>query len=210
MQVNRLFLSATYSFLLPGLGQIYQGLYAKGACFFIVFSALNFTESGRFYSPLVALAAALEAYWTEKNREAPEQKALVPISDEKGRVVLPWPPGKQVSLPEEFQGRNLRFSLVGICGAVLWIFSVYSAWLPLGDVLELQHRAERLAAAVRRYQTERGRLPERLDEIGAPVDRKDPWGSPFDLRPTRDGFELRSAGRDRQLGTEDDAVFRYH
>ena len=38
----------------------------------------------------------------------------------------------------------------------------------------------------------------------------DPWGSPYIYTPHPKGFELRSAGRDRKLGTEDDYVYHLH
>jgi hypothetical protein len=187
MRVNRLFLPATYSFLLPGLGQVYQGSYVKGVLFFSAFSTLNFAPQSRLISPLAVLLAVLEAYWSEKRRPEP---ATPPIS--------------------EFRGRNLIYSLVGVVGAILWIFSVSPAWLSLGDVMEMQHRAARLERAIHIFRSERGRFPQTLNQIGDSRDRFDPWGSAFEYEVVPDGFVLRSPGPDRKSRTADDAVFRYH
>jgi hypothetical protein len=61
-----------------------------------------------------------------------------------------------------------------------------------------------------------GRLPERLEEMEAPLRPgeppladivEDPWGNPYVLNRKRDDICIRSLGPDRRAGTEDDIVY---
>ncbi len=72
-----------------------------------------------------------------------------------------------------------------------------------------------IALAVQNYEVRMGRFPESLDELtvdteyaAAPLDKNklnDAWGTPFQYRKLdKYKFEIRSAGPDCQMGTEDD------
>src|SRR5438046_1994533 len=55
-------LSGTYSFLLPGLVQLYSRHFAKALFFFLLFSSLIFFPKTRLLTPLVVFVAAGDAY----------------------------------------------------------------------------------------------------------------------------------------------------
>ena len=72
-----------------------------------------------------------------------------------------------------------------------------------------------IGMAISTFVAIKGRLPESLDELAvegtdgaALLDKrnlKDPWGTPFQYKKiTKYKYEVRSAGPDRQINTDDD------
>lgn len=76
---------------------------------------------------------------------------------------------------------------------------------------------ERIAKEVRVFQSDNGRLPERLEDLSGPLGRRpfdaeiwDAWHKPFEYRvvDARTGeFRLRSLGPDKTPDTADDVVW---
>lgn len=65
------------------------------------------------------------------------------------------------------------------------------------------------------YEIQVGRLPESLDDLTSPINERKPllkkgalndaWGIPFTYKMTgKDDYEVRSAGPDAKMGTDDD------
>ena len=65
------------------------------------------------------------------------------------------------------------------------------------------------------YEIVTGSKPKSLEDLTSPLagypkgllDKKklnDAWGTPFQLKFNGDDYEIRSAGKDRQMGTDDD------
>lgn len=180
MRVNPI--PAVFSFLLPGLGQVFQRRLAPAVLFFAGFTALSFLRYGRWLLPIVALGAAVETFLQE-------QKA--PTSSEGGP-------------------RRTLFTVVGMLGFFGWMSWVSPVFLPVGDLLETQGQADDMAKAIRRCRNDLGRLPGQLSECaGTGLFVQDNWGETFQYRADARGFEIRSSGRDRQLGNGDDFVFHY-
>jgi len=77
-----------------------------------------------------------------------------------------------------------------------------------------------MANAVSSYYIEHRRLPDSLEELTEPDPKlgapfmdgipKDPWGTPYELeRDGRQRFRIRSCGKDRAPGTDDDLVWPF-
>lgn len=72
-----------------------------------------------------------------------------------------------------------------------------------------------ISTAIQSYEVTQGRFPESLDDLTVATEThaallkknalNDPWGTPFQYKKvSKFEFELRSAGPDAQIGTEDD------
>lgn len=187
--------AAVLSFLLPGLGQVYQQKYYRGCLIFAGFTALNFIPWIR----LALLPVALIAAW-DSLRIPPAAAAFEATS-----------PGPSKKAERQ---RLILFSIVGIFGFFSWFLIFASPFLiPFRNQIEVNEQVERLAARVRSYESRQGQTPTNLSECVAPEEAqrllKDPWGNPFELHASPDGFEIRSAGPDHQFGTRDDYTFHF-
>jgi len=69
--------------------------------------------------------------------------------------------------------------------------------------------------AIQTYNISTGSFPNSIEDLTSPLaghkqgllDKKrlnDAWGTPFQLKFSGDSYEIRSAGKDRQMGTDDD------
>jgi len=173
---------SAFSFMLPGLGQVYQRRLIPAALFFSGFTALHFVSVGRWLLPLVAVAASAEAYFYEKKVPSPSAQP---------------------------RSRLVAFFIVAIIGLVSWTILAGPAFLPVGNLLDVKESAEGYAAAVRRCKSELKKLPQAVSECASPRFPADPWGNAFQYRVIENGFVLRSPGRDQLPETGDDFVFRY-
>jgi len=173
---------SAFSFMLPGLGQVYQRRLVPAALFFSGFTALHFISAGRWLLPLVAVGASAEAFFHER----------------KNPTSLAQP-----------RSRWLAFSVVAVIGLVSWTILAGPAFLPVGNLLDAKESAEGYAAAVRRCKGELKKLPQAVSECSSPRFPADPWGNAFQYRVIENGFVLRSPGRDQIPETGDDFVFRY-
>jgi hypothetical protein len=195
------YLAPTYSFCVPGLGQVFQTRYVAGLAWFTAFVLFNFFWAARFsprmgfFSLLISLGSAREALHVESRRKSMARQE-------------PW----TAESLAELKGRPLAFTVVGVFGFLLWFFSVSSSWLPLGSALTLQAQAQEIGRLARRYREKNGTFPSKLEDLGKDFARsygRDPWGSEFSLQREADGLEVRSPGPDRARGTSDDAVFHF-
>ncbi len=102
--------------------------------------------------------------------------------------------------------------ILGILGTVAFV-----QFAGAGD--EARRTATRMsikavADAVRVYEIQVGRYPDSLEALTAPINERPPllqagalvdsWGTPFTYKRTGMQYEVRSAGPDLQVGTEDD------
>jgi hypothetical protein len=187
--------AATLSFLLPGLGQVYQQKYFLGGLVFAIFTALNFVPSLR----LLLLPAALLAAWDTLRIPPTAVSTSASLS-----TLAENKPQRQ---------RLILFSIVGIFGFISWFLIFASPLLvPFRNQIEVNEQVERLATRVRAYEARQGQTPASLAQCVSPEEAdgllKDPWGTLFQLQASPDGFEIRSAGPDRTFGTKDD--YSYH
>ncbi len=71
-----------------------------------------------------------------------------------------------------------------------------------------------IKAAIQTFEIKTGNYPKSIDELTAPIGDSpallskagmvDAWATPFQLKLSGNDFEIRSAGPDKQMGTEDD------
>ena len=180
MRVN--LLPPTFSFLLPGLGQVYQRRYGMAVLAFSTFTAIYFWPAGKAAMPVMAIAVATECFLREKK---------IP-SVQSGRT------------------RNSLFAVVGMLGFLSWMLYVSPAFLTVGSLMDTQDQAEKFAARIRSCRKLMGPAVTCAGfPPGANEPILDPWGESFSYRPDSKGFEIRSSGPDKKAGTGDDFVFHY-
>ena len=71
-----------------------------------------------------------------------------------------------------------------------------------------------IGTAIQTFEMNTGNYPKSLDELTAPLGDNEPlltagqlndsWGTPFQVKFTGKKYEIRSAGKDGQIGTDDD------
>jgi hypothetical protein len=195
-------IAALLSFLMPGLGQVYQHHYRRGAALFVAFSILACISDARLLLPLAAGLTAFEAY---RNR-----LGTWPSPDS-----LPDGWLRNVFSPREASPyRPWLYGIVGSFGFVLW-FGLFAPTLyPFRYQAQLNDQTDWLADRVRTFHAEKGRLPASLKEVlhedESPQQMlTDPWGQEYRLIESAEQFELRSSGPDRKFDTPDDFSFRY-
>jgi len=179
MRVNPI--PAAFSFMLPGLGQVYQRRFLPGVLCFAGFTALSFLTPARSLLPVLAIGSALESFLSEKKKPATSP-------DVKPRLSL--------------------YAAVGMIGFLGWFSWVSPVFLPVGNLLDTQAQAEELARGIRGCRKSLGRLPAQLSDCPG-LSIRDNWGQNFYYGTDDRGFQIRSSGRDKQLGSEDDFVFHY-
>ena len=194
-------LSEFYSFALPGLGQVYQRRYSAGAVFFFSFIAFITISPDYHLLPLLALVAGLE---TRRFRAA---------SDTAGALAqLAWSKKfEDKYAPRLNKARIPIFTFVGSLGLAAWMTLFAPNLFPMQTQWKLNNQSEQLAGHVKRFRGQKGKLPVAWEACLPEAQRKlavDPWGTVFRLTLDVDGFEIRSAGKDKTFGTVDD--FSYH
>ena len=126
----------------------------------------------------------------------------------------------------EHRGKRSGFTLVEVLlvVAILGILAgvVVGNFARHGDTARIkstQASISALSVAVQTFQIDLGRYPSSLDELvidtsegnwqgpyvlGGKEALVDSWATPLSLTSSLNGFEIRSAGRDRQMGTDKD------
>ncbi len=132
------------------------------------------------------------------------------------------PPPARRRAPVAARRRNAGFTLVELL-LVVAILGILAGMVVVN--LSGQSESARISAtrasisaigtAISVYETETSRLPDSLEQLTQSTqdrpgllrqqDLRDSWGQPFQYRRTgRFEYEIRSAGPDMQMGTEDD------
>lgn len=192
------------SFMMPGLGQVYQGAYARGITLFIAFTLVASFRDGRIFLPVAALLAGFEAYRPKARKEhwSIWERAF---SGTWSRLL------RAESPPQRW--RKTLYAIAGITGFICWFFMFAPSVYPFEAQAELNDTVDVLADRVRDFRVTQGKYPESLQETlraGETGDRlKDPWGEMILVKPVDDGFELISKGRDRVENTRDDFKYRF-
>jgi hypothetical protein len=194
--------TALLSFLLPGMGQVYQGHYRRGVALFAAFSLLASITEARLLLPFAAVLAAAEAYRGRTIR-------LPKMSFE-----MPFRVASLLRREQTSPYRPWLYGIVASLGFCLWIGLVIPFLYPYSVQATLNDQVDALADRVRGYVAEQGKYPAQLSEVlprGAKVQDwlVDPWGTEYGFSATKDEFEIRSAGSDKKMGTSDDYVFHY-
>lgn len=187
------------SFLMPGLGQVYQGAYARGITLFIAFILVASFRDGRIFLPFAAVLAGFEAYRPKARKEhwSIWERAF---SGYWAKLF------KDRSKPHKW--RNPLYSISGIAGFLCWFLLFAPSIYPFEAQAQLNDTVDGLADRVREFKATKGTYPGDLTEV-SPEGNKDPWGEVILVRPIDDGFELISKGRDKQEGTKDDFKYRF-
>ncbi|MCB0405268.1 MAG: hypothetical protein KDD51_10820 [Bdellovibrionales bacterium] len=191
--------AATFSLMMPGLGQLFTHRIVPGVGFFMIFATLLALPNTRLLLPLLVIVAASEAYFSlkAKTREGESWRT--------GEVSY-WRSQKD-------QYRLPLFTFVGILGAIAWIFLFFPQVTPLGAQSDLNDRVDRIAENVYRYRTRHGVPPHSLEaalrEGGLSHLLLDPWGFPYVLEVSETGFFILSAGPDSKMGTADDSRYTF-
>jgi hypothetical protein len=123
--------------------------------------------------------------------------------------------------PRGFAIAGVILGLVGSCGGLIVAAVIVSLVLAGGAAvalavlisdpqrLEISTDMVTIAAAVQQYKQQNRVLPASLDDLKLENSvRTDPWGHPYEYHfsdATELGFDLISAGKDGQFGTDDDA-----
>ena len=178
-------LPATLSFLLPGLGQLYQKRTRVSFAFFSGFTVMALRLNLASFVPIFALLSGLEALrWQSSLFYRPTVEA-VPA-----------------------RGREALFGLVGGVGFMSWFWLVVPSWLPVTSARDCIIRAEVLADQVKVCARKLGHYPRALVECQL-IPPIDPWGNVFQYRVTTMGFEILSLGPDGKIDTADDRRYRF-
>ncbi len=192
------------SFLLPGLGQVYQGWYGRGVALFIAFIVICSLREGQVFLPLAAFLAGFEAYRPKAKKE------IWTVWDE--AIVSFWSRWfTDRSKPNRI--RRPMYILVGVVGFIGWFFLFAPSLYPFEAQAKLNESADLWSDRVRDYRASRGELPKdlrsliKVGESEAIV--QDPWGRDLLIRQTESGFELRSLGRDGMAETRDDRTYSF-
>lgn len=192
------------SFLLPGLGQVYQGWYARGLTLFTAFTLISLFRDGRILLPVAAFLAGFEAYRPKAKREwwAVWEEELASY----------WARYfKDPSRPNRL--RKPCYIAVGVMGFLGWFFLFAPALYPFEAQARLNDSVDLLADRVREYRAAKGNIPPALSEVLHATDAQnlliDPWGQSLLIRATPEGFEIVSKGKDRTESTQDDFRYRF-
>lgn len=201
--------AAIFSFLLPGLGQVYQRHYSRGIGLFVAFSILACFGEARLLLPLAALLTSVEAYRNKKVSGSYDKKST---------------PRWAKWFVEQNNVRFYRkwlYSLVAGLGFILWFGLFAPVLYPNYYQVELNAQMDWLADEVREFHAKTGRFPNPLSQINEsgrdlseqssyfPSRLVDPWGQPIQIIEVDNGFELRSSGPDKKVNTKDDFSYFY-
>lgn len=180
MPISSRWYTGIFSFLLPGLGQLYNQDFVKAALFFTAFAVALFFQESHFFLPILACGAGADAF--RSGQEEPEN-------------------GRRRSL----------YAAVGMVGVLAWMGVFVPSVHGVGTQMQMNAAADRVASEVRKCQKRLKRYAVSLEECLLNHEQKvDVWTMPFHLRINLpDGFELQSAGPDREFHTRDDYIFHF-
>lgn len=172
---------ALLSFFLPGLGQLAQKRYVWAVGFFLPFAIVTALRVSPWLVPLIAIASGLET--------------------------LRFPNLGQIT------DKNLRYAYgaVGGIGFLAWFSLVASIVLPFGRNVHVNRDVEYIRFAFKSCYSPHASNNEVVLACirnGKSSTLTDPWGTPYYFDFADGTFEIRSLGRDKQMRTEDDLVYR--
>ncbi len=169
------------SFMLPGLGQVYQRRFVWAFPFFIAHvTALSFAN----YRVWIFVPMVISAWDAQRQ---PNQKAV------------------------EWNTRTFTYLVAGGIAFFSAFSLMIDRVLPFPAIGKMTAVADLLSDQIISCALVRGTMPSALaqcPEVEAKW-RKDPWGTPFRYVIVATGFEIRSAGRDGLDQTDDDFIFHF-
>lgn len=173
--------AGTLSFLLPGLGQLYQKRVGAAVLCFVVYIAVLALGTYRVW---IFVPMALSAGDAQRQ---PNQPYAI------------W------------NARTLSYFLVGTTAFIFAFSLMVEKVLPYPQIGKMSYVADALAEEIRRCAVAAHVLPPRFESCPGLAARwkTDPWGHAFVYEPLPPGFEIRSVGRDGQDKTDDDFVYRF-
>lgn len=196
--------SGFLSFMLPGLGQVYQGWYGRGITLFIAFIIVSVFRDGRILLPFAALLAGFEAYRPKARREmwSTWDEALSTFWSR-------WLTDR--TRPTRY--RKPLYAGVGIMGFLAWFTLFAPALYPFEAQAQLNDTAEVIADRVRDFRATNGGLPQDTDLLlraNEPQETLlDPWKKKLLIKPMESGFAVQSLGKDGVEGTRDDFQYKF-
>ena len=173
--------AGTLSFLLPGLGQLYQKRLPPAVLFFAAYIGVLSLSSYRVW---IFVPMALSAW--DAQRQLKQTYAV-------------W------------NARTLSYFAVGTVGFFSAFSLMVEKVLPYPQMGKMSYVADALANEIRRCTVEARALPPAIERCPGLAERwkMDPWGRPFRFVPLPPGVEIRSAGRDGLDKTDDDFIYRF-
>lgn len=122
--------------------------------------------------------------------------------------------------PRGFAVAGVVIGLIGSCGviaamlffggAILLALGIAAVALSHSEQIQLTYDFAQTAIAIKEYENENGVLPATLAVLGLPQEQLiDPWGTRYAYHfsdSDEAGFDLISAGADREFETEDDVL----
>lgn len=188
------------SFMLPGLGQVYQGARVSGVLFFLAFCVLLSFSRVRVLVPVLAIVSAVKAFRFAAGRVSLPVEEIPPEPASHG-----W---RSIKL------RTFAFAAVGIIAFLFWFLPLAPVW----DALEAQNTANRdvdmMAQVIRSCRADAtASYPASLtgcQRASESINRvRDPWGSLYRYQGAGDKFVIRSSGRDQKPDTADDLIYHF-
>lgn len=174
-------LAAYLSFFLPGLGQLSQKRYAYAVAFFLTFIGSTIFSRVWWVTPVIALLSGVETFRF---------------------------PGAQIPSDRKLK---VSYSLVASIGFLAWFSYFGNTFFPLAKLMTTNEDVQAIRNGFRQCL---GTTPTPQKEgtclIAAVGSKTDPWGTAYAVGVGDGLLEIRSAGPDRKMGTDDDMFYQSH
>ncbi len=170
------------SFLLPGLGQLFQQRFLIALLFFLLYIGV-LTSSLRLWIFVPMAVSAWEA----------QRLALAGKAQWNSRVLVYF-----------FVGTVAFFSSFSLLAERALPYAEQGKISAIAE-----HLAEEIDQCAVQQKRMPHSLANALETCPQVKWQKDPWGNPFVYEMSAGGFEIRSLGRDGRVATEDDFVYRF-
>lgn len=174
-------LAAYLSFFLPGLGQLSQKRYAYAIAFFLTFIGSTIFSRVWWVTPLIALLSGIETF-RFPDAQLPADRKL-----------------------------KASYSIVASIGFLAWFSYFGNTFFPLAKQMTANDDVQAIRTGFRQcLGAEPTAQKASACLISAAGSKTDPWGTVYAVGLGDGVLEIRSAGPDRRMGTDDDLFYQSH